>query len=144
MARERQEHVVEGRPPEQEVVDGDTLVAQPAHRLHDRAAVFADTEPHHRPVGNRRLGRHRSERPHRCGQVRLGFEPNLETLPADLGFQLVGRSVGDQAPVVDDRDPARQPVGLFEIMRRRSGGRVFGGQELQRPGAGAPFISMLV
>ena len=42
-----------------------------------------------------------------------------DRVAAQLGLQLVGRAPGDDLPAVDDRDLARQLVGLLEVVGRQ-------------------------
>ena len=46
-------------------------------------------------------------------------EGDLDPLAADLALELVGGALGDQAAVVDHRDPVGEPVGLVEVLGRQ-------------------------
>src|SRR6266705_2023519 len=46
---------------------------------------------------------------------------DLDRVAAELRLQLLRRALDDDLPVVDDRQPPRQPVGLLEAVR--TGGR---------------------
>src|SRR6266566_6318017 len=46
----------------------------------------------------------------------------LDGRAADLGFELVGRSLGDDVAVVDDPDPVGENVRLLEVLSRQKDG----------------------
>jgi hypothetical protein len=73
------------------------------------------------PVGHRRLVGHRREGPHRRLDRGCVGEVDLEALAADAVLQLVGRTLGDHATAVDDRDEVGEPVGLVEVLAWSAG-----------------------
>ena len=49
-----------------------------------------------------------------------------DDVAGDLALQLVGRALGDDLAVVDDRQPVGQGVGLLEVVRGQEDGRAAG------------------
>ena len=105
---------------------------EPPRGLHDRAVALGHLQRDDDAVGVRRLLAHALQRRHRGERRRLVRERDLEPLAADAALELVRGALGDHAPVVDDRDPVRQPVGLLEVLRRQQHGRAVGDEVLDR------------
>ena len=117
---QREEHVVERRPAQADVVDGDPRVVEVAQDLDERlrAALRVD----------RQLARVLVERdlPAAAGgedrggalEVVAAMDDHLDPLAAELRLELVGRAARDDLAVVDDRDRVGQLVGLLEVLRR--------------------------
>src|SRR5579859_7710265 len=61
--------------------------------------------------------------------IHLAAETESDHVPRDLVFQLLGRTFGDDAPVVDDRQAVAQSVRLFEVV---------GGEKDRHPGFAQP------
>ena len=65
----------------------------------------------------------------RC-TVDLGpVELDGDGVAAQLPLQRLGRSLDDDLAARDDRDPAREPVGLLEVVRREQDRQALGGGE---------------
>ena len=122
-----EEHVVEGRAAQADVVDHDALGVEladdsartarppPSDRHGDLAGVVVDGRPAAAP------GRRARARRRRC--VAVSCDDDLDALAADLGLELVGGAPGDDLAVVDDDDVVGEAVGLLEVLRGEQHGR---------------------
>src|SRR5579875_2778690 len=103
MAGERQEHVVERRAAQRQVVDADPRLAEAAHRRDDRPAPLAHGDPHHPFLEHRAI----LAEPRQRGECRVavgaGLELDLEPEAADAALELIGRPLRDHRAVVDHR-----------------------------------------
>ena len=131
-AGQRQEHVVERRAAQRDVVDADARLVQAADGLDDRAAARGDGRAHAPVLRDRRLVGHRRERGHGRGGGGAVGQADLHALAAHVVLELVGGAVGDHPALVDDRDAVRQPVGLVEVLRRQQHGGPVGDEVLDR------------
>jgi hypothetical protein len=124
LAGEGEEHLVEARLAERELADAHARPAKSGHRCgrlltgrapgaggrdsggqQDRIGSLVDRrtqEPGERPPGQRPL--------RRFGQ------PDPQGAGASRGFELAGCPFGDHGPVVDDRDPGGELVGLVQVL----------------------------
>ena len=132
VAGERQEHVVERRPPHRDVVDADA-------RAVSRRAASMIAPPRSATVT-------RTSVPSACGgsslmpssaAIAANAAPGASSvtstpLAADAALELVGGALGDHAAAVDDRDPVGEPVGLVEVLRRQQHGRAVADELLDR------------
>ena len=117
----RQEDVVERRPAQADVVDGDARLVEVAHDLDQRLRAARGGTVSSRvcssSVGladaDRRIRTRRAR-----GDVGSVVDDDLDALAADLRLELVGRAAGDDLAVVDDRDRVGQLVGLLEVLGR--------------------------
>ena len=86
VAGERDEHVVERRPAQRDVVDADARVVEPAHRLGDRARALAHRRAHDAVLEHGPLDGHLGQRRDRALGVGAGPRAlHLEPLAADRG-----------------------------------------------------------
>ena len=128
VAGQRQEHVVERRAPQRDVVDADAAprrAAAPPRRslpLRWRSGTRSDVRPR-ATARSSDIGASAATAAVACAAV---VQPDLEALAADAVLELVGRALGDDAAVVDDRDPVGEAVGLVEVLRRQQHGRAAG------------------
>ena len=124
VAGQREEHVVERRAADAEVVDPDAGLVEAAHRLDDRAAALADRQ---RDDAVRRAAARSSaigaSAAHGASASAASLEAHLEPLAADPVLELVRGALGDHPAVVDHRDRVGQPVGLVEVLRGQQHGR---------------------
>ena len=119
LAGEGEEHLVERRPAQADVVDGDAAARRAGARRW----------PARRR--RRRPGRRRAGCRGRCAAARrrptartsataarsaCAARPDLDHVAARPGLELVGRAGGDDPAVVDDHDVAGQLVGLLEVL----------------------------
>ena len=115
---ELEEHVVERRPPQPDVVDHDTGVRQHPGHLGERR----------HPVGDRGAdpavlllarglgaGRPSDQVDHRAHVGALGHD-DVDAVAADAGLELGGRALGDDPSGVDDDDAVGELVGLVEVL----------------------------
>ena len=131
-AGQGQEHVVERRPADGDVVGVDPGLVEAASRLHDRALLAGDANAHPSVVDGGLLLGHRSERHRGIGGARGVGEVDLDAEAADPLLELVGGPVGDHPPAVDDRDPIGETIRLVEVLRGQKDGRAFGDEALDR------------
>ena len=115
---ELEEHIVERRPPQADVVDHDTGVRQRPGHLGERR----------HPVGDRGAdpavlllarglgaGRPTDQVDHRAHVGALGHD-DVDPVAADAGLELGGRALGDDPSGVDDDDAVGELVGLVEVL----------------------------
>ena len=104
VAGERDEHVVERRPAQRDVLDHDSGVVEPRTAsaiTPERLRMAARTVWSSSAAGPRHLGKH-GDRPLR---MLLVLEVDLEPLASHAVLELVGRALGDHVSVVDHHDP---------------------------------------
>ena len=103
---QRQEDVVERRPAEADVVDGDPRFVEVADDLRQvrRPVVGRDREPAGVQVEGAFTGETADEDLACALDVVTGMDDDLDAGAADLSLELVGRAAGDDLAVVDDRD----------------------------------------
>ena len=123
--------VVERRSPEADVADADPRATELGGRLLDEDKALArrrQGQPVRTPVFLRDAATDPRER---ClGLVALSDvgQLDLEDLAADVVLELVARSLGDHAAVVDHGDLVRELIGLLEVLRRQQDRRAFAAQ----------------
>ena len=117
MAGEREKDVVERRAVQRDVVDADPGRHEPLDRVDDRAAALAHSHLDQGAACADRLVARRLERAERRRRLLRALEGDLEARATHPVLQLVGGPLGEQAPVVDHRDPAGQPIRLVEVLR---------------------------
>ena len=135
VAGQGQEHVVEGRPAQSDVVE-----PIPRSSSRRRASVSAGAPPVTGAVSERLSGRS-VDRPDASAASTSAASPSwaavgdgqLEPLAADLGLELVGGALGDHLAVVDDHDVVGQPVGLLQVLRGQQQGGAAGDQVRRSP-----------
>ena len=129
MAGQRQEHVVERRSAERQIID-----AEPASLRRVTASTIAPLRSRTLSLttspSTRRFIATWSQRSHGRLDVGAVLERDLEALAADPVLELVGGALGDHRTVVDHRDRVGQAVGLVEVLRRQQHGRALGHQAL--------------
>ena len=124
---EDEEHVVERRVVDLDVVDRDAGVVERADRPRWRGRAAA--RPGARSRARRRApARHptRAARARRRQPLVGLFERDLEVLAADARLELARGALGDDEPVVDHRDGVGQRVGLVEVLRGEQHGGAVG------------------
>ena len=121
MTGQRQEDVIERRPAEADVIDGDPRLVEVADDLGQvrRPAVGRDREPAGVQVEGAFAGETADEDLACALDVVTGMDDDLDAGPADLRLELVGGAAGDDLAVVDDRDRVGQLVRLLEVLRRQ-------------------------
>jgi hypothetical protein len=118
LAGEREEDLVEAGLAEREARDRDPGVAELGERLRgalrvghrDRERGGVALEVHGGPEAA-------CQKPLGLGALPRVEQPHLQRGLAHRRLELPRRPLGDHAPVVDDRDPARELVGLVEVLR---------------------------
>jgi hypothetical protein len=119
------------RPPDSEVADANPRTTELGGRLFDEDKALArrrQGQPVRTPVFLRDAAADPSER---ClGLVALSDveQFDLEDLAANAVLELVARSLGDHAAVVDHGDLVRELIGLLEVLRRQQNRRAFAAQ----------------
>ena len=104
-----------------ELLDHDVLGVERPHDLGELG--IATREPHRGALW--RAGHGLAEaREHvlHVLELRRVLRNRLHARPADLGLELLGRALSDDAPVVDDPHAVRQHVGLLEVLRGEEDG----------------------
>jgi hypothetical protein len=92
----------------------------------------ADRHPQH-PVDHvGALGRDRLQRRGGGRGFGLGLQGDVEPLAADLVLQLVGAALGDQAALVDHRDPVGEAVRLVQVLGGEQDGGAAGDPRFDR------------
>ena len=121
MTGQRQEDVIERRPAEADVVDGDPRFVEVADDLRQvRRPVVGRDRQLAGVLVERAFARETADEDLACAlDVVAGMDDDLDAGPADLRLELVGRAAGDDLAVVDDRDRVGQLVGLLEVLRRQ-------------------------
>src|SRR5579884_4530042 len=61
-----------------------------------------------------------------CFQIASVRDGQFEPLAADTGLQVVGGSVGDDAPLIDDGDAVGELIGLLQVLRGQQDGGAIG------------------
>src|SRR4029077_1881379 len=116
VARQLEEHVVEGRLPYTERLDRQAGTVGPGNHFHDALRTVRDLQPER--VG-RLTGREGPERLEHtagaCGRGRVA-EPDLDHRRAQARLELGRGALGDQLAVVDDCDLVREAIRLFEVL----------------------------
>ena len=133
VAGERDEHVVERRPPHGDV--GDPHAARcragaPPRRCR-RARVFSGITR----IPCSHFGRSSASGARAsiaAASWLVVLQRHLEALAAHAALQLVGRALGDHPPVVDHGDAVGEPVGLVQVLGREQHGRAGGHARLDR------------
>ena len=127
MSGEREEHVVECRPPNLDVEDLDPGIIERAdHAGHDPVAGpdrGVESDPVF--VGDHSAGGDAVEHRHRRAGIGGRGDHNPEVITADPALELVGRALGDHLAMIDDDDPGGEAIGLIEVLRgEQHGGAV--------------------
>jgi hypothetical protein len=124
VAGEGEEHVVQGRLAQGQVLERDAGGVQPAQRLAQRPGAIGRRE--HDPAAVLVIGwvfgLHGLQRPQRAVTV-VGRHGQLQHRTAYPVLELVGHALADKAAVVDDGDPVGELVGLLQVL----GGQQHGG-----------------
>ena len=115
VAGEGDEHVVERRAVERDVVDP-TPAASSLRTVSGITPWRGCTGAWTTPSSAVARSRHISARAAIGGCVGGVLELDVEPLAADLGLELVRGALGDHAAVVDHHDPVGEPVGLVEVL----------------------------
>lgn len=118
MAGEREEHVVEGRAAQADVVDLDASGVEVPDDLGEQFGAAGDRDGQFAGVlgeGYLALAQVGENGPGRVDLVGL-MDDDLDALAAGLGLELVGGAAGDDEAVVDDADVVRQAVGLLQVL----------------------------
>ena len=123
VARERDEDVVERRPPDRDVVDADAGAVEPADRLGDPPRPRLSGSARIAALALRAVVGERDERLDRVVGGGAVGERHLEPLAADAVLQLVRRALGDHLAVVDHGDAVGEAVGLVEVLGGEQHGR---------------------
>jgi hypothetical protein len=121
LVRQPQEHLVERRPPQVDVLGFDSGVAKKAQGVGECGHAVRDRDAHPPCVGIEpgaaRLGRRDpTERVRGARQVVGAAHDDVDAVAAERGLQLVGRAVCDGAAGRDEADRGRQLVGLVEVL----------------------------
>ena len=116
MAGEGDEHVVERRPVEHDVVDSDARRVERADGVGDHAVARNDRRVDDGALGGRAVEAHLRQRGDRRVGVGGLVDRDVEAGAADLGLQLVAGALGDHLAVIDHHDLVAQPVGLVEVL----------------------------
>ncbi len=132
MAGQRQEHVVERRPAQVDVLDADPLVGEAAAPPRDHAAAGAHRHADQAVLGHRRVIGHGRQRRDGAVAVVGSLELDLDALAADAVLELVRRAGGDHPAVIDDRDRVGQAIGLVQVLGRQQHGGPLCHQSLDR------------
>src|SRR4051794_33037697 len=123
MPRQLEKDVVERRRHDDDVVDRDARVVEPADGARDSSAALSELHAD-RPVLRIRRGFPDAveglDRPIAIGEA---AELDVEPPPTDLPLELLGRALGNHEPLVDHRDPVAESVGLVEVLRRQENRR---------------------
>ena len=126
MAGEPQEHVVQGRAAQRDVLHRHPLGLEPAGDGAQRGDPVGDGGGDGALLGEHLglAGGHAGERRGHPRQVGPGCGHDLDLVAADGALELGGGAGGDGAAAVDDGDPVGELVGLLEVLR---------GQQHRRP-----------
>src|SRR5690348_17177636 len=121
MACQCEEHVIERRPPQPDVVDRDLGVVELAHDLREpvRTALRRHGDLAHVLVDRVLTVAVGSQYTDRSRDVGARVDDDLDPLASDLSLQLVRGAARDDAPAVNDRDRVGQRIGLFQVLRRQ-------------------------
>ena len=119
-AGERQEHIVERRTPDAEIIEHDPgfVNATRCGQQHIDAWLIADGNGEATVAGiNLCLLRAKPFNGHRCS-IEVGGVSHLEVkhIAAESFLQFVGRSLGDHLAMVNNHDAVGEFVGLLEIL----------------------------
>jgi len=115
---QRQEHVIEGRPPDADVVDDDPCLRQRADHLDERLRAARGRQRQLAGVGvdHGVLDSEWPDEPSGTFRVRAFVDHDLDALATDLRLELIRGAAGDDLAVVDDGDGVGQLVRLFQVL----------------------------
>ena len=118
MAGQGEEHLVEGRTTEADVVDLQAPLVEQAHHGGEVAGTAVDgrRDPMTVVVAARLLGGDRRQDLGDGGEVAGRAGAHLDDVAARLVLQLIGGPRRDDSSVVDDHDIASELIGLFEVL----------------------------
>ena len=133
-AGEGEEDLVEAGQVQRELGDGDAGGVEPARRRRASAVVAGDGHADRAAARRRPARRRRSRRGSRAtSSSRVGSAGRTVSVwPPTIALEPVGRVVGDDPAVVDDRDLVGQRVGLLEVLRGQQDGRAVGDERCAR------------
>jgi len=132
VAGQRQEHVVQGRAAQIDVIDADPLLGQAPHRFGDGTAPLPHRNADDCVLGGGCLFGHSRHGADRCVAVGCILERDLQPLSPDPVLELVRGPMGDHTAVVDDRDGVGETVGLVQVLGGQQHCRALGHQPLDR------------
>ena len=117
MAGERYEDIIEGGPPQRDVVDTYVRAVELANRLRDSSIAVAQRGLEDPALARRAIVGQRSQS--LDGRLAVGArrQGDLQALTAYAGLELVRCALRDHLSVIDHRDGVGQPVGLVESLR---------------------------
>src|SRR5437763_684410 len=111
-----QEHVVEARPVQLDRAEGQARAVERAQDLRDRGRAGVHVQP--QAVVDRLQLAHVRLAVEQLRRARAGaVEAHRDHVAGHLPLQRVGGTLGDDLPVVDDRDPVVEGVGFLEVVR---------------------------
>src|SRR5438477_8654657 len=122
-----QEHVVEARPVQLDRAEAQARAVERAQDVRDSGGAGVHVQPQalvdRLQLAHVRLAVEQLRGP-RGGPV----EADRDHVAGHLPLERVGGTLGDELPVVDDRHPVAERVGLLQVVRGEEDGHAFGAQ----------------